>query len=67
MVGVYRLYHVSLIISASLYGVVEDIIVGTLERGGYRRAGRLWGYRAFFIDAFIVYSIINKYRKYALQ
>jgi len=29
--------------SASLYGVVEDIIVGTLERGGYRRVGRTGG------------------------
>jgi hypothetical protein len=27
-------------ISASLYGVVEDIIVGILERGTLRRAGR---------------------------
>jgi hypothetical protein len=53
--------------SASLYGVVEDIIVGTLERGILRRVGRAGGWGAFFIDAFIVYSIINKYRKYALQ
>jgi hypothetical protein len=27
-------------ISASLYGVVEDIIVETLERGTLRRVGR---------------------------
>jgi hypothetical protein len=39
--------------SASLYGVVEDIIVGTLERGTLRRVGMLGGYRAFFIDAFV--------------
>jgi hypothetical protein len=29
--------------SASLYGVVEDIIVETLERGEYRRVGMLGG------------------------
>jgi hypothetical protein len=39
--------------SASLYGVVEDIIVETLERGTLRITGRAGGYRAFFIDAFV--------------
>jgi hypothetical protein len=41
---------VSRIISASLYGVVEDITVGTLERGTLRRTGRAGGFGAFFID-----------------
>jgi hypothetical protein len=30
-------------ISATLYGVVEDIIVETLERGTLRRSGRAGG------------------------
>jgi hypothetical protein len=30
-------------ISATLYGVVEDIIVGILGKGGYRRVGMLGG------------------------
>jgi len=46
LVDVYRLYHVSLIISASLYGVVEEIIVGTLERGTLRRVGGRGGFGA---------------------
>jgi hypothetical protein len=53
LVGVYRLYHVSLIISASLYGVSDEIIVGTSERGRLRRVGRRGGFGAFFIDAFV--------------
>jgi len=36
-----------MIISTILYGVVEVIIVGTLERGEYRRVGMLGGCRAF--------------------
>jgi hypothetical protein len=32
-----------MIISASLYGVSEDIIVRKLKRGGYRRVGMLGG------------------------
>jgi hypothetical protein len=32
---------------------VEDIIVGTLERGTLRITGRAGGLRAFFIDAFV--------------
>jgi hypothetical protein len=47
LVGVYRLYHVSLIISASLYGVSDEIIVATLERGINRILGGRGGYRAF--------------------
>jgi hypothetical protein len=47
LVGVYRLYHVSLIISASLYGVSDEIIVGTLERGTLRRVGGTGEFGAF--------------------